>query len=120
MDLYEQNILDHYRRPRNKGKIKDADAHYHEVNDTCGDEISVDLKMDKNRIKQIKFDGHGCTISQAAISILSETLVGKTKKEVMTYEFKNLEDQFGIKVSESRYKCALLGLWAIQHALEKY
>ncbi len=120
MDLYEQNILDHYRHPRNKGKMIKADASYHEINDTCGDEIFVSLEMMDNIIKQIKFEGHGCAISQAAISILSESLINKTKKEVMILKFKDLKEQFGIKVSERRHKCALLGLWAIQHALEEY
>ncbi len=120
MDLYAQNILDHYKHPHHQGVIAHADAHYHEVNDTCGDDIAVSLKMTGSKIKEIKFVGEGCAISQAAISILSEELVGKTKAEVLTYEFKNLEKSLGIKISERRYKCALLGLWAIQHALEKY
>ncbi len=120
MDLYAQNILDHYKHPHNKGKMLKADVSYHEVNDTCGDDISVSLKMEANKIKKIKFTGQGCAISQAGISILTEALLGKSKVEVLTYEFKNLEQNFGIKISERRYKCALLGLWAIQHALEKY
>jgi len=120
MDLYAQNILDHYKHPHNKGELNKADVSHHEVNDTCGDDISVSLKMTGNKIKEIKFDGDGCAISQAGISILTEALLGKTKSEVLTYEFKNLEKNFGIKISERRYKCALLGLWAIQHALEKY
>lgn len=120
MDIYAQNILDHYKHPHNQGVIAKADVSHHETNNTCGDDISVSVKMAGKKIKQIKFIGQGCAISQAGISMLSEELLGKTKAEVMTYEFKNLEKNFGIKISERRYKCALLGLWAIQHALEKY
>jgi nitrogen fixation NifU-like protein len=120
MDLYAQNILDHYKHPHNKGRMLKADLSHHELNDTCGDDIYVDLKMSGNKIKKIKFDGQGCAISQAGISILSEALLEKTKEEIMAYNFDDLKKIFGIKISERRYKCASLSLWAIQHALEKY
>jgi len=117
MDIYAQNIMDHYKNPRNKGHLKNADLSQQEINTTCGDDISVSLKLNGDKIKAIKFDGQGCAISQAAISILTESLIGKSIKSVLKLEFQDIEDIMGITISERRYKCAMLGIWAIQKAL---
>lgn len=119
MDLYAQNIMDHYRHPHNYGVLKGADATQHEINDSCGDDISVSLKIKDQKIAAIKFTGHGCAISQAGISILSEALIGKKPATVAAYKFSDMEKFLGVPISERRHKCALIGLWAIQHALEK-
>jgi nitrogen fixation NifU-like protein len=117
MDLYAQNIMDHYRHPHNYGVLAGADATRHEVNESCGDDISVSVKTQNKKIAAIKFIGHGCAISQASISILSDALVGKSVTAVLAYKFADVEKLLGIKISERRYKCAMIGLWAIQRAL---
>jgi nitrogen fixation NifU-like protein len=119
MDIYAQNIMDHYKNPRNRGELKGADASRREINTTCGDDITVFIKLSGNKIKAIKFAGQGCAISQAAISILSEELVGKTRQAVLALKFDDIKAILGIPISERRYKCSMLGLWAIQKALGK-
>ncbi|MFA5184767.1 MAG: SUF system NifU family Fe-S cluster assembly protein [Patescibacteria group bacterium] len=117
MDIYAQNILDHYKHPRNYGSLPDADLRQKGINATCGDEISVALKLSGQKIKEIRFLGRGCAISQAAISILTEELIGQTKKDVLALSFADIKRLLGVPISERRYKCAMLGLEAIQAAL---
>ena len=71
-DIYREIILDHYRNPRNKGRISDADVSFHDSNPLCGDEIDIHLKVEDNIVKDIKFEGRGCAISQASASMLTE------------------------------------------------
>lgn len=118
MDIYAQNIMDHYKNPRNKGVLSGFAATHREINTTCGDDITVALKLAGQKIKAIKFTGQGCAISQAAISILSEELVGKTKKQVLALGFEDVKKILGVPISERRYKCATLGLGAVQKALQ--
>ena len=76
-DIYREIILDHYRNPRNKGKLADADVSIHDSNPLCGDEIDIHLRVDKDMIKDIKFEGRGCAISQASASMLTELVMDK-------------------------------------------
>jgi nitrogen fixation NifU-like protein len=117
MDIYAQNIMDHYKNPRHRGVLTPADHAHREINATCGDDITVFLKMDGLKIKRINFIGQGCAISQAGISILSEKLAGQTKDKVLAYGFDDIKKIFGVAISARRYNCAMLGLRAIQKAL---
>jgi nitrogen fixation NifU-like protein len=117
MDLYAQNIMDHYKNPRHRGPLSDADYQQREINQTCGDDLTVFIKFAGKKIKTITFIGSGCVISQAGISILSEKLVGKTKEQVLAYGFDKIKKIFGIAISDRRYNCAMLGLRAIHKAL---
>jgi nitrogen fixation protein NifU and related proteins len=80
--LYQELILDHYRRPRNKGALERADAHVARKNPLCGDEIELQLRFDDGRIAEAKFGGRGCSISQASASMMTELVRGKTPEEV--------------------------------------
>lgn len=117
MHIYEQNILDHYRSPRNYGRLEKPTDQAKKVNLSCGDELTVFIDVAHAKIKKIKFIGHGCAISQASISILSEALIGKKITTVLNYNFKSIKKILGIEISERRYNCAMLGLQAIQKAL---
>lgn len=119
MNIYAQNIMDHYKNPRNKGVISNPDTSHHELNRSCGDDITVSIKLNGDVISDIKFTGSGCAISQAGISILSEKLLGKNKQEILKYDFEYLKKIFGVPISERRSKCALIGLLAIQNAISK-
>lgn len=119
MNIYAQNIMDHYKNPRNKGIIELADASHRELNRACGDDISVTIKLEGDIIKNIKFIGSGCAISLAGISILSDKLIGHTKLEVLQYDFEYLKKILGVPISDRRSRCALIGLLAIQNALSK-
>src|SRR5881392_3772886 len=80
--LYQEMILDHYRRPRNKGVLENADASVEMKNPLCGDEIALQLQFDGNEIKELKFSGRGCSISQASASMMTQLLKGKSKEEI--------------------------------------
>jgi nitrogen fixation NifU-like protein len=84
-ELYQEIILDHYRRPRNKGKAEPADVHAREYNPLCGDEIEVTARLVDGKIADLKFDGHGCSISQASASIMTQKLIGKTLPEAQQF-----------------------------------
>ena len=80
-ELYEEIILDHYRRPRNKGKVDPSDIVAHDSNPLCGDEVDISARFDNGRIAELKFDGKGCAICTASASIMTQKLVGKTLPE---------------------------------------
>jgi nitrogen fixation NifU-like protein len=117
MDIYAQNIIDHYKHPRNFGILTGADFKRQELNASCGDDITVFLKFAGNKLKNLNFIGQGCAISQAGISILSEELLGKTKKQILAYNFEDIKNIFGVEISARRYNCAMLGLRAVQKAI---
>ncbi len=117
MDIYAQNIIDHYKHPRNFGALAGADFKQQELNASCGDDITVFLKFAGNKLKALTFTGQGCAISQAGISILSEELIGQTKKQILAYNFEDIKNIFGVEISARRYNCAMLGLRAVQKAL---
>jgi len=111
MDLYSENILFHYKNPKNYGEIKDATISTDEDNPSCGDELKIDFKINKNgKIEKIKFQGHGCAISQAAMSMLSEKLIGTQIKDIEKLKNKDIYDMLGVEIGPGRVKCALLGL----------
>ncbi len=119
MSIYRENILDHYKNPRNKGKVKDANAHHKELNPLCGDEIEFTLKIKDKKIEQIKFDGHGCAISQASASMLAEFLEKKMIKDAIEITKEDIFEMLSVQLSAPRVKCALLPLEVLQKAIIK-
>ena len=120
-DLYRENIIDHYRHPRNKGHLDAADIHYHDVNPFCGDEITIELRVVEGRVVEAAFDGKGCAISQASASMLTEEILGKTLDEVKLLEKEDVLEMLGIPIGPVRLKCALLplkvlkaGVWGLE------
>jgi len=110
-DMYRELILDHYKNPRQKGKIADSNFSFEDENPLCGDFIHIDLVTDKNeKVIDAKFDGHGCAISMASADLLVETLIGKTLDEVKKLSKQDILDMLGIELSPVRLKCALLSL----------
>ena len=119
-DLYREHILDHYKNPRNHGTIDDADVTAEGVNPLCGDQLAIDLKIAADgRIEDIKFHGRGCSISQAATSMLTELVQGRTATEVASLPREELLDEIGIPLTPIRLKCAILGLGVLKVALHK-
>ena len=107
-DIYREIILDHYRNPRNKGKIDNPDVVIHDSNPLCGDQIDIYLKVVEGQIKDIKFDGKGCAISQASASMLTEMVMDKpltTAKDISKDEV--LENIGLTNLGPARIKCAL-------------
>ncbi|MGH2849946.1 MAG: iron-sulfur cluster assembly scaffold protein [Solirubrobacteraceae bacterium] len=116
-DLYRDFILEHYKHPRNFGELPAHDHEAHEVNPLCGDELGVQIAVADGRISDLRFQGHGCAISQAAASIASEELIGMDAQDAGTLDATLMLDLLGIPVSATRRKCALLSLKVVRHAL---
>jgi nitrogen fixation NifU-like protein len=119
-DLYREHILDHYKNPRNHGTIEDADVSAEGVNPLCGDQLAIDLKISDGRIEEIRFHGRGCSISQAATSMLTELAEGKTVEEAAALSKDDVLEELGIPLSPVRLKCALLGLGTLRLALNRH
>jgi nitrogen fixation protein NifU and related proteins len=119
--LYREVILDHYKNPRGHGIIEGADAEAEGQNPLCGDEVSiyVSFESDGETIKEVKFSGRGCAISQAATSMLVEMVKGRSATEVATLPKEELLEEIGIPLTPVRLKCAMLGLTTLKLALHK-
>jgi nitrogen fixation protein NifU and related proteins len=119
--MYREVILDHYKNPRGHGVIEGADAEAEGLNPLCGDEVSiyVSLEDDGETIDEVKFSGRGCAISQAATSMLTEMVQGRSATEVATLDKEELLEEIGIPLTPIRLKCALLGLGVLKVALHR-
>jgi nitrogen fixation NifU-like protein len=118
--LYRELILDHYKSPRNHGLLEPSDAYAEGQNPLCGDEIAVSLRLGEDDvIEEVGFDGRGCAISQAAMSMLGELVKGRPAAEVAVMPKEDLLDELGIPLTPVRLKCAILGLGVLKLALHK-
>jgi nitrogen fixation protein NifU and related proteins len=125
--VYKENILDHYKNPRNVGSITNSDYQTKLANYSCGDETTISFNVEKgtnntskeNIITEIKHQTVGCAICMASTSILSEELVGKGISEIKKLDKDYVLEQLGIKLTPSRLKCALLPLEAIKIAIKE-
>lgn len=137
-NLYQEVILDHYKRPKNKGLRPNSMVQVHHVNTSCGDEITLNLSLHDGRVSDLSWDGVGCSISQASASVMSELLKGKTRLEAseLLGEFQEmlqskgliqgdesrLEDGVafaGVAKFPARVKCALLAWMAFKDAVSR-
>ena len=119
--MYREVILDHYKSPRGHGLLEDADAQAVGQNPLCGDEVAISVKFgaDGETIESVGFEGRGCAISQAATSMLTELVQGRTATEIATLPRDELLDEIGIPLTPIRLKCAILGLGVLKVALHK-
>ena len=119
--LYREVILDHYKNPRGHGLLDEPDAQAEGQNPLCGDEVTVSLKFaeDGETIADVGFEGRGCAISQAATSMLTELVKGRTATEVAELPKEELLDEIGIPLTPVRLKCAILGLGVLKVALHR-
>jgi nitrogen fixation NifU-like protein len=119
--LYRENILDHYKHPRNYGEIEGADASAEGMNPLCGDEVSITVAFgeDGDTIEDVKFSGRGCAISQSATSMLTELIKGRKASEVAALPKEDLLEEVGVPLTPVRLKCAILGLSTLKVALHK-
>jgi nitrogen fixation NifU-like protein len=118
--LYREVILDHYKNPRSHGLLEHADATAEGQNPLCGDEVTVSVRFGEgDTIDEIGFEGRGCAISQAATSMLTELVQGRSAQEVAAMPKDELLEQIGIPLTPVRLKCAILGLGVLKLALHK-
>jgi nitrogen fixation NifU-like protein len=109
-DMYRQQILDHYKNPRNYGEMEDPTFSHVGENPSCGDTIRVDVRLedDGETIEYVTFSGDGCAISQASASMLSGKLRGTTLDELAEMDTDGIVDMLGVDISPMRIKCAVL------------
>ena len=115
--LYREYILEHYKRPHHHGTLERHDMEAHDLNPLCGDELTFQLALGEDgKVAEVAFDGHGCAISQASASMLSDELVGKSPEELMALDRETILELLGIEISATRMKCAMLSLKVVQSA----
>jgi len=107
MNLYKEEILDHYKNPRNFGDLPDKTHEASETNASCGDMLEMYFKVEKGVVKKVMFKGVGCAISIAASSMLTEKIKGKKTNEVLKWKKNKMEELMG-KVNVGRVKCVEL------------
>lgn len=116
-ELYREQILEHYKRPHNFGRIEEPDLEFEDNNPFCGDEQHVTIRLDEDdRVSEVRFEGKGCAISTAATSMLTDELTGLSRDELVTLPKEKVLDLLGIEISATRMKCALLGLKVVKGA----
>ncbi|MBI4426153.1 MAG: SUF system NifU family Fe-S cluster assembly protein [Candidatus Kerfeldbacteria bacterium] len=118
-ELYKEIILDHHKNPRHFGTLKKPTHEAHLENTLCGDEVTMQLKVEGLKIKDVAFSGSGCAITTAAASLLTDAVLGKSLAAVKKLGTKDIDKLLGVKVGPAREKCAYLGLETLQRALEK-
>lgn len=136
-DLFQDIILEHYRRPRNKGTLADASVDIHMNNPTCGDEVHLYLKIEDGVVQDVAFEGEGCSISQSSISMMTQILKGQSVEEGLrvaelfkqmmhgdteaskSKELKDARALQGVSQFPTRVKCALLGWNAFEEATKR-
>jgi nitrogen fixation protein NifU and related proteins len=114
--LYRDFILDHYKNPRNFGELAEHDLDFRDHNPLCGDELGVHIVVEDGKVKDLRFHGQGCAISQAAASITSDELIGMPVGEIENLDAEWVLEQLGIDISPTRRKCALLSLKVMRGA----
>jgi nitrogen fixation protein NifU and related proteins len=116
-ELYRDQILEHYKRPHNFGRLGEFDLEFEDSNPFCGDEQHVFIKLDgDDRVAEVSFEGQGCAISTAATSLLTDELAGMSREELLALPKEYVLDLLGIEISATRLKCALLGLKVVKGA----
>jgi nitrogen fixation NifU-like protein len=120
-DIYHEMIVDYSRNPINYGEIENHDVTFHDSNPLCGDSIDIDLKIDENKVTDIKFHGKGCAICMACSSVLTEITKGKSIDEARAIEKNDILSELGLEHLQAvRIKCALLSLKVLKSALYTY
>ena len=120
-NLYQENILDHYENPHQRGTMQDPTLEFRDLNPLCGDEVCVQARLDEHgRLTEVCFEGKGCVISLAAASMLMEEIEGKTVDDVKKMDRQSMLDLLGIPLTTMRVKCAMLALRTLEKAIHLY
>ncbi len=118
MDIYRQELIDHYQNPRNYGRLIDADVIMELENISCGDKISLFVKLKSGKIEKISFEGEGCAVAIASASILTEYSIGKKIKSLEKLSLEDFVKVLKVELTLSRLKCAGLSLETLKKALK--
>lgn len=120
MNIYQENILDHYRNPRHYGTVPEPTFSIDEHNPLCGDQLHFEGRIEGRRLAELKFQGGGCAISMAAASILAERVQEKSLRELNTFSDADMLEALGVPLSPTRTKCGLLALSGVRKGLKQY
>ena len=123
-EMYTARLLDHYRHPRNKGRLEDTEFSTgtgrmlaaREYNPLCGDEVTLELLIEDGRVEEVRFEGRGCALCMGAASILTEAVQGRTLEALASFGRDEYLEELGATVRPARLKCALLPWMAFRHA----
>lgn len=133
-DLYRRVIMDHYKNPRNKGRFEDGSVSVDLHNPTCGDRISLQMKVENGIVQDSRFVGEGCSISMSSASMMTEAVKGKTLEEALSmaesfsslmkgenveFDYEDIEALSGVKKFPARIKCATLAWNALRKGIEQ-
>jgi len=118
-EMYQENILDHYKNPRNKKEMPSCTHFCKQNNPLCGDEVEMFLQIIQGRVADVSFTGQGCALSQASASLLTESIKNKSLADVSSFNKQKIFSLLGISISPLRQNCALLSLRAVQQALSQ-
>lgn len=121
-DMYREIILEHYKHPHNAGTLEQPDITHEDNNPLCGDRIRIDLQVQDGQVADVRFQGRGCAISQAAASLLTDEIKGKSLDELRTFSKDDMLDLIGIPLDKNpvRIKCALLALKTLKSGVYEY
>jgi nitrogen fixation NifU-like protein len=115
--IYREYILEHYKYPHNHGSLERPDMEAHDLNPLCGDELTFQVSLGEDgTVSEVAFDGHGCAISQASASMLSDEIKGLTTEQLLALNHQTVLDLLGIDISATRMKCAMLSLKVVKAA----
>lgn len=119
-NLYNENLLDHYNHPKNKGSLENANAKSGVYNPSCGDSISIEALVEDNVLVACKFQASGCVISCAAASMVVNAGIGKTIDEIMAFDKIMMLNLLKLDLGPTRLRCGLLAIEALQNAIKEY
>lgn len=119
-DMQAEIVLEHYREPHNYGTLENATVSMTESNPVCGDTVNISLLIEDGAVKDVKFVGKGCSISQASASMLTDRIMGKSLEELKEIDEESIIDMIGLKLGPSREKCALLSFNTLQKCIKEY
>ena len=119
MDIYAENILDHFRHPRNFEPLLESSIDHEEWNHSCGDSLHIWLKLEGGKIGKVGWTGTGCAVSQASMSLLSEELEGMKEEDVLKLMKEDVYTMLGVPIGPRRFKCALMSLHTVKNAILK-
>lgn len=118
-DLYQDELLQHYKHPHNFGELSDSTCQITESNSSCGDSLTLKLKIEKGIVVDAKFTGNGCAVSMAATSLLTDYIRGKSAEEIKKIDFEFMQHLIGTTISPGRVKCLTLGARAVMTLLNQ-
>lgn len=120
MSVYNTVVMDHFKNPRNHGRLEKYDFTTGDQNPSCGDSIVIDGRVEDGKVVALGFDSHGCAVNKASASLVTEAVLGKKVDEILALDKDFVLKLLGLELGPNRIKCALLGLMALQQGLADY